>query len=44
MIKILRMEPDFPDYNDPRGYADLILNGDVRAYLQAVKGTENIYV
>ena len=29
-----RSELDFLIYNDPLGYADLILNGDVVAYLK----------
>ena len=31
-----RSEPDYLIYNDPQSYADLILNGDVEAYLNAV--------
>ena len=31
-----RSEPDYLIYNAPPGYADLILNGDVEAYLNAV--------
>ena len=31
-----RSELDYLIYNDPLSYADLILNGDVEAYLNAV--------
>ena len=31
-----RLELDYLIYNDPLAYADLILNGDVEAYLNAV--------
>ena len=31
-----RSELDFLIYNDPIGYADLILNGDPKAYLRQV--------
>ena len=31
-----RSELDYLLYNDPRAYAELILNGDVEAYLNAV--------
>ena len=31
-----RSELDYLIYNDPVGYADLILNGDPEAYLKAV--------
>ena len=31
-----RSELDYLIYNDPIGYADLILNGDLEAYLKAV--------
>ena len=31
-----RSELDYPIYNDPVAYADLILNGDPEAYLKAV--------
>ena len=31
-----RSELDYLTYNDPLAYADLILNGDVEAYLTAV--------
>lgn len=29
-------ELDYPIYNDPAGYAELILTGDPKAYLKAV--------
>ena len=31
-----RSEPDYLIYNDPVGYADLILNGDLETYLKIV--------
>ena len=31
-----RSEPDYLIYNAPPAYADLILNGDIEAYLNAV--------
>ena len=31
-----RAELDYVIYNDPLAYADLVLNGDVEAYLNAV--------
>ena len=31
-----RSELDYLIYNDPTGYADLILNGDLKAYLRTV--------
>ena len=31
-----RSEPDYLIYNDPIAYADLILNGNLEAYLKAV--------
>ena len=31
-----RSELDWLVYNDPSGYADLILNGEPKAYLKAV--------
>ena len=33
-----RSELDWLGYNDPIGYADLILNGDPEQYLKAVTG------
>lgn len=32
-----RRELDYLIYNDPVGYADLILNGDVKKYLDTVR-------
>ena len=32
-----RRELDYLIYNDPLGYADLVLNGDVKAYLDTVR-------
>ena len=34
--RLQRSELDYLIYNDPLAYADLILNGDVEAYLNAV--------
>lgn len=31
-----RSKPDYLIYNDPIGYADLVLNGDPEAYLKTV--------
>ena len=31
-----RLELDYLIYNDPVGYADLVLNGDLEAYLRAI--------
>lgn len=31
-----RLELDYLIYNDPVGYADLVLNGDLESYLKAV--------
>lgn len=33
-----RSELDYLIYNDPLGYADLILNGDLEKYLKNVAG------
>ncbi len=33
---IIPREPDFPICNDPLGYADLVLNVDVKKYLDTV--------
>ena len=38
-----RMELDYLVYNDPSAYADLILIGDVRAYLRTVRKRDNAY-
>ena len=35
-IRFQRSELDYLIYNDPLAYVDLILNGDVEAYLNAV--------
>ena len=32
-----RRELDYMIYNDPLGYADLVLNGDVKKYLDTVR-------
>ena len=32
-----RRELDYLIYNDPLGYADLVLNGDVKKYLETVR-------
>ena len=34
-----RSESDYLIYNDPLGYADLILNGDPEKYLKTVTGS-----
>ena len=34
-----RSELDYLIYNDPLGYADLILNGDTKEYLKNVAGS-----
>ena len=34
-----RSELDYLIYNDPLGYADLILNGDLEGYLKDVAGS-----
>lgn len=37
-----RRELDYLIYNDPLGYADLVLNGDVKKYLDTVRqGSES---
>ena len=35
---VQRTELDYLIYNDPLGYADLILNGDLKKYLKNVAG------
>ena len=35
-------ELDYPIYNDPLGYADLILNGDPKEYLKNVSGSRTL--
>ena len=35
-------EPDYLIYNDPLGYADLILNGEPEEYLRNVVGSRRL--
>ena len=37
-----RAELDYLIYNDPLGYADLILNGDPKEYLKNVTGSHGL--
>ena len=37
-----RSELDYLVYNDPLGYADLILNGDLEEYLKNVTGSHRL--
>ena len=37
-----RSELDYLIYNDPLGYADLILNGDLEKYLKNVSGSRTL--
>ena len=37
-----RFELDYLIYNDPLGYADLILNGDSEKYLKNVSGSRTL--
>ena len=37
-----RAELDYLIYNDPPGYADLILNGDPEKYLKTVTGSHGL--
>ena len=37
-----RTELDYRIYNDPLGYADLILNGDPKEYLKNVAGSHGL--
>ena len=37
-----RTERDYLIYNDPLGYADLILNGDSEKYLKNVSGSRTL--
>ena len=37
-----RAERDYLIYNDPLGYADLILNGDPKEYLKNVAGSHGL--
>ena len=36
------VELDYLNYNDPLGYADLILNGDPEGYLKNVTGSHGL--
>lgn len=38
-----RSELDYLIYNDPIGYADLILNGNPKTYLKTVTEYKNLY-
>ena len=37
-----RAELDYLIYNDPLGYADLILNGDSEKYLKTITGSHGL--
>ena len=39
-----RAELDYLIYNDPLGYADLILNGDPEGYLKIVGGSHGLEI
>ena len=39
---VQRSELDYLIYNDPLGYADLILNGDPEGYLKNVAGSHGL--
>ena len=39
---VQRTELDYLIYNDPLGYADLILNGDLEKYLKNVAGSHGL--
>ena len=39
-----RSELDYLIYNDPLGYADLILNGDPEEYLKNVTGSHRLEI
>ena len=39
-----RSELDYLIYNDPLGYADLILNGDPERYLKNVAGSHGLEI
>ena len=39
---VQRPELDYLIYNDPLGYADLILNGDPKEYLRNVAGSHGV--
>ena len=42
VIMAQRTELDYLIYNDPLGYADLILNGDPKEYLKNVSGSRTL--
>ena len=42
VIMAQRSELDYLVYNDPLGYADLILNGDPEGYLKIVAGNHGL--
>ena len=39
---VQRSELDYLIYNDPLGYADLILNGDLAEYLKNISGSRGL--
>ena len=41
---VQRTELDYLIYNDPLGYADLILNGDPEEYLKDVAGSHGLEI
>ena len=41
---VQRAELDYLIYNDPLGYADLILNGDPEKYLKKVAGSHRLEI
>ena len=41
---VQRAELDYLIYNDPLGYADLILNGDPEKYLKNVAGSHRLEI
>ena len=44
VIMAQRSELDYLIYNDPLGYADLILNGDTEEYLKNVAGSHRLEI
>ena len=44
MTMAQRSELDYLIYNDPLGYADLILNGDPEGYLKNVTGSHRLEI
>lgn len=44
MTMAQRAELDYLIYNDPLGYADLILNGDPEKYLKNVTGSHGLEI